>query len=351
MLVALVFAPFARTAAPLAVRPAVPADDSPKLPVDDLSMPRGTEWWHVLLFHPPSRSYVHVMAMSRPWGDFELSIIERRAVTMGISIRSMGVVPQSSPGVTMAGTATPPPTEPPRASISYTGGRYVVDVAAGVEGAHLEIVPQRVGPTVGPWRLAPLQTGWNPPSFIPGTRMWTVPVAAGTASGWVQADGRRLTLSGWRAYHDHTWGSFSLAAPSWYHSDFAVVSPRPGEAWILNGLQPGDNKYRPEPNDRGWQGVLVHATRSRVVTCAARVRRSGWVRATRISDGWHYHLPNRVQASCARAGSFVFRPAGGFRGLSLLGFGLPPAHEVGADTETPGGTGWIAHAMPPVPNS
>ena len=212
----------------------------------------------------------------------------------------MAIVAQSRPGVAMVGTSPPPGVAPPRASLRYLAGRYVVDVRAGAGAAHLVVVPQRVGPTVGPWRLGPLQTSWNPPAFVPGTRIWSVPVAIGRASGWVVVDGRRLSFRGWRAYHDHTWGRFSLAASSWVHSDFAVVSPRPGEAWITNGLEPSDGGYRTQPNDRLWQGVLVHPTRSRVVTCSARVRRSGWTKA--ISNGWFYLLPDRVRAGCARAG-------------------------------------------------
>jgi hypothetical protein len=221
----------------------------------------------------------------------------------------------------------------------------VVDASSGAGAAHLVISPQRVGPTVGPWRLGRLQTSWNPSSFVPGTRVWSVPVATGRGSGWIVVDGRRLTFRGWRAYHDHTWGRFSLAASSWLHSDFAVVSPRPGEAWIVNGLEPSNGAYRTQPNDRVWQGALVHATGSRLVTCSARVHRSGWRR--NISNGWFYLLPDRVQASCARAGSFVFRPEGGFRGVD--GFGI--AQEVGGSKPTRGGSGWIAHAMTPFPNS
>jgi hypothetical protein len=339
-LAVLVLAPVAQAGAPLASRRAVPADD--------ISKPGATEWWHLLLFDPGSRSYVRVVFMSRPWVDFHLDVMRPGQPTMDIAGGAMGIVPQASPGVAMVGTSPPPGQAPPRASLAYVGGRYVVDASSGVSSAHLEIVPKVVGPTVGPWHLGPLQVTWNPDTFRPGTRMWSVPVAAGTASGWLDVNGTRVTVSGWRAYHDHTWGDYSLAAASWYHSDFAVVSPRPGEAWIVNGLQPGDGGYRTEPDDRAWQGVLVHAAGKRVVTCQARVARSAWIRATNSGDGWIYYLPNQVRASCSRrTGSFAFRPDGGFRGVG--GFGI--AQEVSSSAPTPGGTGWIAHAMPPLPNT
>jgi hypothetical protein len=339
ILAALVVAPPAFAATPLAIRPAVP--------LDDRQMGGATEWWHVLAFDPGSRTHVRAVLTARPQADFRIEVIRRGAATVDLAGGAMALVAQSSPGVAMVGTSPPAGTPPPTASLAYVAGRYVVDARSGAGAAHLEVAPGRAGPTVGPWQLGPLQTAWNPPVFRPGTRLWSVPVATGTARGWVEVDGRRVSVVGWRAYHDHTWGQFSLAAPSWYHSDFAVVSPRPGEAWIVNGLQPGDGKYRPAPDDRRWRGVLVHATRGRVVTCAAHVARSGWLRQIDHGDGWTYLTPDRVKASCPRAGSFVFRPEGGFRGLDGFGIG----QEVGGSKPTTDGTGWIAHAMPPVPNT
>jgi hypothetical protein len=337
VLALLVVVPSAGGAQALSVRRAVPADEYPKR--------TATEWWQVLAFDPGSHRFVRALLIARPWPDFRVEVLRSGESASGLAGGAMALVAQSQPGVAMVGTSPIPGTEPPRASLRYAGGRYVVDVKAGAGDAHLVVVPQRAGPTVGPWRLGRLQTSWNPPAFVPGWRVWSVPVATGRASGWVVVDGRRLELRGWRAYHDHTWGQFSLAASSWVHSDFAVVSPRRGEAWIVNGLEPSNGAYRTDPNDRLWQGVLVHAAGSRVVTCTARVRRSGWHKNP--SNGWYYLLPDRVRASCARAGSYVFRPQGGFRGVD--GFGV--VQEVGGSKPTRGGNGWIAHAMPPVPNS
>jgi hypothetical protein len=340
VLAVLVLAPPATAVTPLAIRPAVPADDR--------QLGGATEWWHVLAFDTASHTFVRVLLIARPQADFRVEVLRRGAPTVVIAGGAMAIAPRSTPGVTMVGTSPPPGVDPPRASLTYSGGRYVVHASSGSGTAHVEVTPGRVGPTVGPWRLGPLQTAWNPPAFLPGTRSWSVPVATGTARGTVVVDGRRFAVNAWRAYHDHTWGQFSLAAPSWYHSDFAVVSPRPGEAWILNGLQPGDGMYRPEPDDRRWQGVLVHATRRGTVSCRARVARSSWVRNISHPDGWVYLLPNRVRASCAGAGSFLFRPEGGrFHGLDGFGVG----QEVGSSQPAAGSTGWIAHAMPPVPNS
>jgi hypothetical protein len=334
VLALLVVVPSARGALP--VRRATPADERPKR--------TATEWWQVLAFDPGSRRVVRVLFTSRPVTDFRAEVLRAGETTVGLAGGAMALVAQSQPGVAMVGTSPIPGTTPPRASLRYAGGRYLVDIKAGAGEAHLVVEQQRAGPTVGPWRLGRLQTSWNPPAFVPGWKVWSVPVATGRASGFVVVDGRRLDVRGWRAYHDHTWGQFSLAASSWVHSDFGVVSPHAGEAWIVNGLEPSDGAYRTDPNDRLWRGVLVHATRRGVVTCSARVHRSGWLKNP--SDGWYYLLPDRVRASCGRA-AFVFRPQGGFRGVDGFGVG----QEVGGSKPTRGWNGWIAHAMPPVPNS
>jgi len=343
LLVALVVVPLATAARsvdakPLRVRAAVPADDSPKS--------AATQWWQVLAFDPATRTTVQALFVSQPSAYFRVTVIPRGAASTVLGSDGMALVPQSRPGVAMVGTSPLPGREPPRASLAYSRGKYVVEARSGAGSAHLEVVPTRAGPTVGPWKLGPHRTmPANPPAFVPGTRTWSVPVALGSAGGWVEIDGQRLNLRGWRAYHDHTWGQFSLAESNWVHSDFAVVDPRPGEVWIVNGLEPSDGGYRTKPDDRRWQGVLVHAVGRRLSTCTARVHRTGWVAA--FSSGWSYFLPSRVDARCAETGSFSFRPEGKLHGLDGFGVG----QEVGVNQAAHGGTGWFAHAMPPVPTS
>jgi hypothetical protein len=86
-----------------------------------------------------------------------------------------------------------------------------------------------------------------------------------------------------------------------------VNIPRPGEAWILNGLEPEEKGYRVKPDDSRWQGVLVHVNGARVSTCTPRIARSGWTMYPNHADGWDYWLPNRVQARCAGS-SFAAEP-------------------------------------------
>jgi len=176
---------------------------------------------------------------------------------------------------------------------------------------------------------------------------WTVPVATGTVSGSIEADGHRVTLDGWRAYHDHVWGQFRRSSSSWTHWDFAIVTPRPGEAWIVNGLEPTDGRYFALPSDRRWQGVVVHATPRGLETCRARIVRRGWEsRSLNIGGwGWDYWLPTYVRVRCGSATVFV-RPA-------ARPWPFFDAFSGGALASSPlaSGKGWIEHAVPVFPNT
>jgi hypothetical protein len=237
----LVVVPGTRAGQSLSVRPARPDDD-----VAHASL---TEWWQVLAFDPASRTWVRIQFVAKPWPDLELWFRKGSDIARGIGSTAMKVAPHRGPGVTLVASSPIDPSIPPRATLSHTGRAYVVDVRFPTVRAHLKIIPKRAGVTVGPWQLGREQVSWHPPSFVRGTRMWSVPVATGSATGFVEADGHRVVLRAWRAYHDHTWGSFKLSSTTWFHSDFAVRSPRIGEAWILNGLERGYDKggYRFKP--------------------------------------------------------------------------------------------------------
>lgn len=66
---------------------------------------------------------------------------------------------------------------------------------------------------------------------------------------------------------------------AYQHWDFAGSHLRPGESWILNGLEPRPGEKRPgwdKPRDRLWQGVLVHVTRAGVAVCRPSIQRRRW---------------------------------------------------------------------------
>jgi hypothetical protein len=337
LLMVLTAAPSAAGA--LAIRPARPADD--------VAHPDNgwNEEWRVIAFDPRTHGSVAIYFVARPVPLLSVQVrVGAKAASTGAEL-PYGLLPHPGPGVTIANRPDAAPPQPN--SLSYVRGHYVLDFTWPARG-HLTIVPRRAGVTVGTWHLGKERVlPANPPRYVPGTMLWSVPVAVGTASGWIEADRTRVTLRGWRAYHDHIWGRYRLASSTWAHSDLAVVSPRPGEAWILHGLEPTPDGYHTTPNDRAWQGVLVYATPSGVTACRARVERSGWRSyfLNLLGSGWDYFLPTQVRGRCgrrsvtARTMSIPWPVFGGFSG------------GVQASSPLAAGNGWLEHRVPVLPNT
>jgi hypothetical protein len=103
------------------------------------------------------------------------------------------------------------------------------------------------------------------------------------------------------------------SSTTWTHWDFVLKTPRPGEAWILNGLEP---KYDIYPHDDRWQGVLVHATPRGVAAFQARITRRAWIGGFTSNTPWY--VPTIVRARCGRLALSAKAPrpwlVGGFLG-------------------------------------
>jgi hypothetical protein len=323
--------------APLAIRPAHPADDVSR------SATGWQEDWRVIALDPRSHGSALIVLTGGPMPSLLVSARSGAETVAGTVELPYGRLPHDGPGVTIANV--PGPGAPQPSSLSYVQGRYVVDLTWPVQG-HLVIVPQRAGVTVGPWQLGTEKV--FPGNVTVQARMlWSVPVATGSVSGWLESEGHRIELHGWRAYHDHIWGQFRRVATSWTHWDFLLRTPRPGEAWILNGLEATDGGFGYYPHDDRWQGVLVHVTSSRVQACPARITRRAW------REGWYrntpWTAPTLVSARCAgtatrmgvaaRAPDQAHWPNGGFYG----GFG--------GSAPLADGAGWIEHGQPLMPNA
>jgi WD40-like Beta Propeller Repeat len=317
-----------------AARPALPMRAA--RPADDarLSGARWEEDWRVLALDPASQGYAVVTFVAGPVPALWISARSGTKKVAGGSELANGLLPHRGPGVTVANL---PDNAPPQAnSLSYARGRYTVDLTYTVRG-HLTIVPGRAGLTVGPWHLGPERV--FPGDYtVPGRMWWSVPVATGTVSGWLESQGQRIVLRGWRVYQDHVWGQFRRSSTTWTHWDFVLKTPRPGEAWILNGLEP---KYDIYPHDNRWQGVLIHATPRGVSACQARITRRAWIDGFTSNTPWY--MPTIVRAGCGRLALSAKAPrpwlVGGFLG------------GVGGSAALPGGAGWIEHGVPQMPNT
>lgn len=297
------------------------------------------EDWRVIALDPASGGYANLTLVG---GPIPRIIVRAHAPSGTIENDATlvnGLLPHDGPGVTIALVRDNGPTE--ANSLSYANGRYTVRLTYPVQGV-LTIVPSRPAVTVGPWHLGPEPI--FPPSgqtTTPGRMWWSVPVATGTVSGWLASEGTRIDLKSWRAYHDHVWGRFHRSSTTWSHWDFVLKSPAPNEAWILNGLDPTQGALEVQANDAHWQGVLLHVTPRGMSTCIARITRSGWLSGFATNTPWR--IPTSVRAQCGGSTLAVHAPspwpAGGFLG------------GIGGSAPLPGGTGWIEHGMPLLPNS
>jgi hypothetical protein len=207
----------------------------------------------------------------------------------------------------------------------------------------------RPGVTVGPWRLGLQVTYTNTPPWEHGSLTWSALVPAGRLDGWVEFESLRVDIRGWRGYLDHTWGRMHLYSTAYQHWDFGVTHPRPGESWILHGLEPrpgGPERPRTwtKPNDRLWQGVLVHATPRGVTTCRPRIARSGWFTTYRIGLGSGGPYPAKVTATCGRKAITIRRWHADFRWNDEY----RTQYWIGSGP-TPNRAGFIQHILPEDP--
>jgi hypothetical protein len=201
----------------LPVRAAGPADDAGH-PANGWS-----EEWRVIAFDRATHGSVAISLVARPIPWLEVQVRQGSKAWAADAELPNGLLDHRGPGVTIANL---PDNAPPQtSSLSYVHGKYVVDLTWQARG-RVTVTPIRRGVVVGPWRLGKDRVlPANPPAFVPGTMIWNVPVALGTASGSIEAYGHRIAFHGWQAYHDHTWGRFRLSSTSW-----ASASSRPRAA-------------------------------------------------------------------------------------------------------------------------
>src|SRR4051812_38257166 len=104
----------------LPVRPAGPATDVSR------SDQRFQEDWRVLALDPATHGYASVTLVGSPMPMVVVNARGRAGVVSGSTELPNGRLPHSGPGVTVANL---PDNAPPQTnSISFAGGRYVVDL-------------------------------------------------------------------------------------------------------------------------------------------------------------------------------------------------------------------------------
>jgi hypothetical protein len=284
-----------------------------------------TEWWRLHAVDPSSGRWLIVRVQTFPTPTLEAVVFDGKT--------SHGSYhPMLARGRTLLDVA----------DLRRVRGGWHLSLSYPTSKAELTLTG-RPGITVGPWRLGRQPVNQTPaPDFENASFRWSALVPAGRLDGWVDLDLFRLNVRGWRGYLDHTWGKLELEQPTYDHWDFAASHPRPGESWVLQGLEPRPGGSRRNPitgNDRLWTGVLLHATPQGTTWCRPRVRRTGWFMAANGFDG---PFPDRVTAACGRRKITFRRWHADYRwgAVDMTQF-------VRGSGPLPDRTGFIEHIVPP----
>jgi hypothetical protein len=129
------------------------------------------------------------------------------------------------------------------------------------------------------------------------TMYWSAPVATSHVTGWLQPPGSsRISVSGWRGYHDHNWGNFNVVDQRYSGWEWGVSHEPDGTATLLGGVVKGDGT---------WQGVVGRVTRRETYGCMSTIKLSKW----RVSGLFSY--PETTTLTCP---SSLLATPGGLKG-------------------------------------
>jgi hypothetical protein len=120
---------------------------------------------------------------------------------------------------------------------------------------------------------------------------WTNPVATSTVHGWIQPPGgSRIKVDGWRGYHDHNWGHFTMVdsvADGW---QWAMAHEPDGGASVLGGLVRRGGE---------WTGAIVDVRKSGTRVCSSsEMHLSDWTNGFTPLDGLTFSVPRTTQVTC-----------------------------------------------------
>lgn len=264
-------APIALAAAPgtLPVGAAKPSA-SVATPADDVAHPGSqTEWWYASVVDPVTRRAFIVAIASAP-------VPATGALWYGAGGSKSSLISVTTPVVATAG----PQVSSSAGVLSYDSTRQAYHLIYNANGYAADIWFDNAlpGVTLGPLVL---DGQWI---------SWTVPVATSTVTGWVRPPGGAVvSVNGWRGYHDHNWGDFSLfdqrySGWEWAISHEPATAADPhGHASLLGGMVSGDGT---------WQGVLAHIDQAGTTFCPSTIQLSDWTSTEA------YAYPATVKATC-----------------------------------------------------
>jgi hypothetical protein len=161
------------------------------------------------------------------------------------------------------------------------------------------------GAGAAPLRHLPRE--WMYTAALPRTKVES-PLPQALVSGWVESDGERATIDGWRGMAGHNWGAEHAERWIWLHGAGFDEAP---DAWIDVAL----GRVRLGPLTTPWiaNGAFCHGGES--------IRLGGLARRPRVterSDGGELTLPGAgievavaVRAAPAQLASWIYADPGG----------------------------------------
>ena len=224
-------------------------------PADDVSHPgsqTATEWWYVEASDPNSSqtfivSLIQLPAMNA--SDFWYNRYGQKTNNMNSlsSLTSSAVYPpnvQSSAGSLVYDT-------------TQNMYHFVYNNSNDHYQANFWFTNAKPGVTVGPDAVSGGQTMY-----------WTNPVLTSTLSGWVYTpQNGYVSVNGWRGYHDHNYGNFSLTNLFWRGWEWGVSHNPDGSGTAMFSVVNADGTYA---------GESIHATSSGTTYCNANYTASNW---------------------------------------------------------------------------
>jgi hypothetical protein len=273
--------PFPPGGTPVSSSDLTPNEGHIATPADDVQHAGSwVEWWYVLLMDPHSRrQFIGLLTPSLVAGALQFADDANAFGTSSDVPVPLGGAPVLSsddgqPGIRTSG-----------GSISYDNSRkaYHYTMNAGFKAD----VWFDGNPLTGATGIIDLKQA--------GEWMgWTSPVASSTAHGWIQSPGgRKIDIGGWRGYHDHNWGHFTIAdqqADGW---EWGVSFEPDGGSHLIGGVVRTGGQ---------WAGAVVDARPEGTRICAASTMTlSDWTSGDSPVTGSTYALPGTVDARCAPA--------------------------------------------------
>lgn len=246
-----------------------------------------TEWWIVRLFDHDSRAWLRIDIEQDDDGSARARIL-RRFTPKGYveSLYLRGTLTATRQRLVLEGD--PALGAPGRLEVtvgeqlSVTASGDTLDLAARIE-------PTAVGPAALNFDVG------TDPAGGPARLSWTLPIAAGRATGQATMEFGTSDLQGWDATYEHGWQTFEdneNLARGW---EIYVVR-RGGTTTVLAGLNRADTITGTGARDAQWIGVLAHARGTHLRWCHPQIRRHRWRNAGRFSDPRYY--PTRILARC-----------------------------------------------------